>query len=63
MKRLFFTLCALVVTITLVYHFFPATARTAYVLPVNGAGFGITWLACIGLLGGVVYFRALGSKG
>lgn len=61
MKRIFFTLCALAVTITLIYHFFPGTAHTAYVLPINGAGMPITWLACIGLLGGVVYYRALGK--
>ena len=62
MKRLFFAGCALLVTVTLIYHFFPNSSRTAMVIPIDGAGFGVTWLLCIGLVCLVAFWRMLGSK-
>ena len=53
MIRLFFTLCALVVTITLVYHFVPSSANTATVI----GGFSMSYLLITCLIGGVVFWR------
>jgi hypothetical protein len=62
MIKLFFVLCALVVTVTATYHWFPSSAHTAFVLQINGAGWPVTWLAMIGLFSLVVYWRTLGKS-
>jgi len=62
MTRLFFTLCALCVSVVGIYHYFPASAKIAYVAPINGAGVAISYLAFIGLGLSVIYWRMLGKS-
>lgn len=62
MKSLFFAICAVVVTVTAIYHYFPQVAKTAFVLPLNGMGYSISWLLILAMGSLFLYWRMLSKR-
>jgi hypothetical protein len=57
MKKLFFAGCALAVCMGLIYHFAPKVGNVVTTVPVDGAGYPLTYAFFIGLALVVLFWR------